>query len=51
MNGNDKEQVINQESAPYAYQSFLLNMPEKTQPKKEISDLNSLDGFIQQIGV
>jgi len=34
MNGNDKEQVINQESAPYSYQSFLSNMPEKLNRKK-----------------
>lgn len=51
MNGNDQEQVLYNESAPSLNQSFLFQIPEKTQPKKEDSDLNSLDGFIQQIGV
>lgn len=35
MNGNDKEQVLNQESAPSLRPSFLFQMPEKTQPKNE----------------
>lgn len=52
MNGNEKEQVINKEPAPNSpHQSFLFKIPEKTQLKKEESDLNSLDSFIQQIGV
>jgi putative transposase len=51
MNGNDQEQVLKQESAPSLNPSFLFQIPEKTQPENEESDLNSLDGFIQQIGV
>jgi len=35
MNGNDREQILNQKSAPSFNQSFLFQIPEKTQPKNE----------------
>jgi putative transposase len=47
MNGNDQEQVSNTESAPFSNQSFLFNIPEKTQNEKESVDLNSFEKFIQ----
>ncbi len=50
MNGDDQEQVLNSKSAPSSNPSSLFQIPEKTQPEKESIDLNSSDGFIQQIG-